>query len=150
MHHYQSIVVAVDFSKFSDQALARAAQLASFYKASIKVLHVMDLPTYPILEDVAVMGLPGVWDPELTQQIQKKSTTHLNKLLLESGLKPSHGELLIGTASVEILNYAQQVKADLIVMGQHGCSGWKSLLGSTTDSVMHQATCDVLTINLEK
>lgn len=150
MHHYQSILVAVDFSEFSDKALARAIQLASFYKASIKVVHVMDLPTYPVLEDVALMGLPGVWDPELTEQIQRVSIERLNKLLTTSGLKPSHGELLIGSASSEILDYAQRMKAELIVMGRHGSSGWKSLLGSTTDSVLHQAACDVLAINLEK
>ncbi|MEA3406108.1 MAG: universal stress protein [Pseudomonadota bacterium] len=150
MHHYQSILVAVDFSDSSDKALARAVQLASFYKASIKVVHVMELPTYPVLEDVAVMGLPGVWDPELTEQIQKVSVERLNKLLTESGLNESHGKLLIGAASNEILEYAHQMSAELIVMGRHGSSGWKSLLGSTTDTVLHQASCDVLAINLEK
>ncbi len=150
MHHYQNVLVAVDFTAHSDVALARAIQLASLYNASLHVVHVMDVPTYPVLEDVAVMGLPGVWDSEMAEQIQQASQARLDKLLQLSNLKQSHGKLLIGAASDEILAYAQRVKADLIVMGRHGSSGWRHLLGSTTDSVLHRASCDVMAINLDK
>ena len=150
MNHYQSILIAVDFSEHSYAALARGVQLAKRYNSPVHVIHVVDIPTYPVLEDVAVMGLPGVWDPELTEPLKNKSMQRLNAMLLSFELSETQGTLLIGNAETEILDFSLKIKADLIVMGKHGASGWRRLLGSTTDSVLHQSECDVLAINLDK
>jgi len=150
MASYQSVLVAVDFTTHSEKALLKGIELAKQFDAKLNVVHVMELPTYPILEDIAVLGLPGVLDTELTEQITAKSKQRLDTLLLQSGLELSQAKLLIGSASTEILNYAQLIRADLIVMGSHGVRGLTHLLGSTVDSVLHQAVCDVLAINLEK
>ena len=150
MHHYQSILIAVDFSTPSQAALARGVQLAGFYNASVQVVHVVDIPTYPVLEDVAVIGLAGVWDPQLTEQLTQVATQNLDKMLSNAGLDKTCGHLLMGDASTEIVSHAANIKADLIVMGRHGVSGWQHLLGSTTNTVLNRALCDVLTIKLDK
>jgi len=148
MHRYHSILVAVDFSEHSQKALLRGIEMAKRYEAAIKVVHVMELPTYPVLEDVAVLGMPGVWDTELTEQIKTSAKQRLDTLLIQSGLKLEQGTLVIGNAKTEILNYAEKINADLIVMGSHGVRGFAKLLGSTVDRVIHQAKCDVLAIYL--
>jgi len=150
MHHYQSILVAVDFSDHSSQALARAIQLAGFYNATLDVIHVVDVPTYPVLEDVAVTGLPGVWDPELTETIMQNAHQNLNKLLSQHGLSEHRAHLVNGIPEDEILRFSDQHAIELIVMGRHGLRGWQRLLGSTTDSVLHNAACDVLTVKIDK
>ena len=68
--------------------------------------------------------------------------------LLEQALPGSVAEVLVvsGRSKVEILRLATQQKADLIVVGAHGRHGLRGLLGSTTDRVLHQAACDVLTV----
>lgn len=148
MQPYQSILVAVDFSEHSERALLRGVELAKQTGASIQVLHVMELPTYPILEDIAVLGLPGVWDAEITEQVSTQSKKRLNAMLLQSGLELEQGNLLVGIAKHEILDYSQHIAADLIVIGSHGVHGFSKRLGSTVDNVLHLATCDVLTVRL--
>lgn len=150
MHNYQTILVAVDFSKHSDFALARARQLAEIYNASIQVIHVVEIPTYPVLEDVAVTGLPGVWDVELTERIMDNAKQKLNQLMQQAELSQQHAKIINGIASDTIVSTAEELNADLIVMGKYGLSGWKRLLGSTTDSVLHRAHCDVLSVRLDE
>ena len=53
---------------------------------------------------------------------------------------------LLGAPGPEVRNLATEVNADAIVIGSHGHSGWKILLGSTAIKVLHGATCDVLTV----
>lgn len=149
MHNYQSILVAVDFSEHSEVALARACQMARNYDASIEVLHVVELPTYPVLEDVAVMGLPGVWDTEITEKVTTSANQKLSKMVKEAGLDENRAKVVNGIASDEIVSRAKTIAADLVVMGKYGLSGWKRLLGSTTDGVMHHANCDVLAVKID-
>jgi nucleotide-binding universal stress UspA family protein len=47
---------------------------------------------------------------------------------------------------MEIVRAAERGKADLIVIGAHGRHGLTGLLGSTTDRVLHHATCGMLTV----
>jgi nucleotide-binding universal stress UspA family protein len=52
-----------------------------------------------------------------------------------------------GDSATEILQYAQQIKSDLIVMGTHGRSGLGRLfLGSVAEQVLREAPCAVLTV----
>ncbi|MDG6772986.1 universal stress protein [Thiomicrorhabdus sp. ZW0627] len=150
MHNYQTILVAVDFSKHSDVALSRAIQLSQLYNASIRVIHVVEIPTYPVLEDVAVTGLPGVWDVELTQTLMENANKKMSALMELCGLSQNHASVINGIASDTIVSTAEEIDADIIVMGKYGLSGWKRLLGSTTDSVMHRSPCDVLAVKIDE
>ena len=51
-----------------------------------------------------------------------------------------------GKSYVEILRLAAEEHADLIIMGVHGRSALDRLFGSTTNQVVRQATCPVLTL----
>jgi universal stress protein A len=54
----------------------------------------------------------------------------------------------VGSAATEIRALAEERVADLIVIGSHGRSGWKLLLGSTANKVLHGAHCDILTVRV--
>ena len=50
--------------------------------------------------------------------------------------------------TIKLLDYSSKHEIDLIVLGSHGKHGLNLLLGSTSNSVLHQAPCDVLTVRL--
>jgi nucleotide-binding universal stress UspA family protein len=56
-------------------------------------------------------------------------------------------EVLIGNAAGEVLRYASEKEADMIVIATYGLSGWRRFIsGSTTEQIVRQASCPVLTI----
>ncbi|MDY0136471.1 MAG: universal stress protein [Thiomicrospira sp.] len=148
MHHYQTLLVAIDFSQNSALALRRARQLAQLYQAELQVVHVCEVPTYPVLEDVAITGMPGIWDEQMGEKIYQAARERLTQLLANEGLSEVSSSVIAGIPRVDIVEHAQAIKADLIVMGRRGLSGIERLIGSTTDTVSHNAHCDVLAVKL--
>ena len=53
-----------------------------------------------------------------------------------------------GIPTQEIINIADQEQVDLIIVGSHGRHGLALLLGSTANSVLHHAKCDVMAVRL--
>jgi universal stress protein A len=150
MQPYQTILVAVDFSAPSQQALVRAKQLADCYGAELHVLHVTEVPTYPVLEDIAITGLPGIWSDDIAGKVMSAATQRLHKMAEAAEVDKAACQVVVGIAKQDIILQAQALNADLIVLGRHGTSLIQKLIGSTTDSIIHHAPCDVLAVNLEE
>jgi nucleotide-binding universal stress UspA family protein len=56
-------------------------------------------------------------------------------------------DVLIGSPESRIVEMADEIKPDLIVVGSHGYSGWERLLlGSVSDAVVHHAPCSVMVV----
>ncbi len=146
---YKMILVAVDFSPHSERAVERAKALVEAFGGQLQLLHIVETPTYPVLEDVAVTGLPGMWDLELTETLIDAAKKRLKGLAKRYGIAEDAIEVLVGLAKVDIVEHAQQIGADLIVVGRHGEGFWESLIGSVADSVLHRASCDVLAVDVE-
>lgn len=149
MAHYHTLLVAVDFSSTSPKALARAQALASTFKASLHVLHVTELPSYPVLEDVAITGVAGAWVDELADKAMAAAQTRLNQLVADANIKADAIRVVAGVPKLAIVTEAKNAKADLIIIGRRGLSGLQRLLGSTVDTVLHDAPCDVLAVSLD-
>lgn len=151
---YQKILVPIDFSEYSELAVKKALDLCtqidvvnqSEQACSITFLHVLELPSYPVLEDVAVLGLPGVWDSEVSQALLTQAHEKMSVWTHRFGLDEAQGQIAIGHACQEILAVAEK-QADLIIMGKQGHNVLKTLMGSTTDAVVQKADCDVLVVH---
>jgi len=143
---YKSILVAVDFSEHSHIAISKAYEMSQICGAELRMVHFVEIPIYPVLEDVAVMGMPGQWDEEVSQNLIEVATTKLRELAKEYSVEKF--ETLSGVASIDIVEHAKKTECDLIVMGAHGLSGLQHLIGSTTNSVINHAPCDVLAIRI--
>lgn len=143
---YRRILVAIDFSENSQPAINKAQELARVSGAELVLVHFVEIPVFPVLEDVAVLGLPGLWGDDDAQKLIQASSYKLSKLASQFDL--SHFEVLAGIASRDIVSYANEKECDLIVMGSHGISGIKRLIGSTTNAVMNHASCDVLMVRI--
>ncbi|QBZ83746.1 universal stress protein UspA [Hydrogenovibrio crunogenus] len=149
MHHYQTVLVAVDFSQHSEKAIARAKQLAAMYEAELQLLHVIEEPMYPIYDDISLSATPNAWFPDMLENLQKAATEKLTHLAETNQIPATSCHTLTGFPKTQIVDYANQIQADLIVMGRHGMSFFDKLIGSTTDSVLHQAQCDVMAVTLD-
>jgi len=143
---YNSILVAVDFSEHSQKAIAKAFKMSKICDAELRMVHFVEIPIYPVLEDAAVMGMPGLWDESVSQSLMQASTKKLSELATQFNIEKY--ESLSGIASVDIIEYACNHQCDLIVMGAHGLSGIQHLIGSTTNSVINHAKCDVLAVRV--
>jgi universal stress protein A len=85
-------------------------------------------------------------------QAQLETTARRQLIEFSAGVDAPHKNLhvLEGPPSVSICEYADKIGADLIVLGSHGASGWRVILGSTANSVVQRAICDVLTVRIEQ
>jgi nucleotide-binding universal stress UspA family protein len=147
----KKILVAVDGSKPSLDASEQAISLAAKYEAELIVVHVVSPDVrYGYLEDVITPGLPASLKEVVVLAMEKgqkyldevKQNASENKVEVRT-------EVLIGATSVvkEIVEYAEEHKIDLIVIGTRGISGIKKmLLGSTASGVLSYAHCPVLIV----
>ena len=136
----RTILCPVDFSDASRHAIEHAIVIASWYRASISALHVYA----PIFAPVPGLPVPDDRVPD-SELIRVRSET----AALFAGVGGDRIELLVdvGQPARCIVDRAEALHADLIVMGTHGTSGFEHLmLGSVTEKVLRRATCPVLTV----
>lgn len=140
MPNYQKIIAAVDFSEHTDTVIDNALALAKQNSARLAVLHVLDY-AWPTDTDTVI---PSV--DEMEEKLLNSAHERLEAMLKSRGETSVQSIVVAGRPKQEILRIAQQEKADLIVMGAHGHHGLTGLVGSTTDRVVHRASCDVLIV----
>lgn len=145
---YKTILVPVDGSEFSGRALPVAVELARRTGATLHLALVHDPSAYiPFVPgEVAV----PVYDAGLVSAQREADLAQLNtsaESLASSGLRIV-AKLLEGTVVESLVEYGQQVAAELTVMTTHGRSGFARLrLGSVAASYLTRATTPVLLVH---
>ena len=142
------ILCAVDFSEYSAYALRYAVAFARDFDARLELVHVLELPFMPTY---AMAGLPELSLP--TDRLEEEVRKHMDELVEE--VRTDHervsGTVRIGSAFLEIIQYARELEADLIVIGTHGHSGLSHILiGSVAEKVVRKAPCAVLSVKHPK
>lgn len=140
MTNYKKILAAVDFNEHSNAVIQSALLQAKCSGATLAVLHVVNFTR--LVDDDFITPPTSQMEENLLDSASKRLQEMLNRL----GAKEVKPITIIGRPKQEILRVAQQEAADLIVIGAHGDHGILGLLGSTTDRVLHQASCHVLTV----
>jgi nucleotide-binding universal stress UspA family protein len=141
---FKKILVPIDFSAHSKEAVRVAADLCKRYDAELTLLHVY--------EPVAIALPEGYvpYDPEQLTQILSAFHRQLLDAKQEAqalGLRSVDIQQMQGVVESEIVDYAELGKFDLLVMGTHGRRGLQHmLLGSVTERVLRRAPCPVLTV----
>ena len=139
----EKIILATDFSETSEEAGFHAMLLAQTYKAKLIALHVFEpsplgIPYHKLRKDSQIDE-----DPEKTRQRGKT----MLKELADSFHVKADTIFAEGDPGHEIVRVAEELNADLIVLGTHGYTGWKRFaLGSVAELVVRHAPCAVLTI----
>ena len=147
MIEIRTILCPIDFSDYSRRALDHAVAIARWYESKIVVLHVFSAA--PVA--AYAPGAPGFDPVVLTRADRDRLLLELQRFI-ETECPPAVPvEAIVreGSAAGEILSQAAAVKADLLVMGTHGRSGFERLLlGSVTEKAIRKASCPVLTVPL--
>jgi universal stress protein A len=136
------ILVPVDFSHCSKEALAFAVSFARQFGANLAIIHVV-YPSYT--GDPCAIGAPGYIEPDLTYHAEKQ----LEYLAGETVPRemPWRGLVRTGRPAQVIIEAAKELEADLIIISSHGTTGLKRVVfGSTTEYVVRHAKCAVLTV----
>jgi nucleotide-binding universal stress UspA family protein len=139
-----SILVPIDFSVHSKNALKYAVPLAEKFGAALRLIYVVEPTIYPADLGFGQVVLPGVED-----ELREKGAGELQALIeKEIGKRaPASSVVRTGNPHQEILREAEEGNVDLIVVATHGHSGMEHMLfGSTADRVVRHARCPVLTV----
>lgn len=143
----RNILVPIDFSKMSIQAIETAKGLANRFGAAIHLVHVHHWQySADFVGPVISSGfLPQSFEEDRNEQLADELKTIARK----AGLSPSDQTHLRTGASAfhEICTLAQEIPADLIVIPTHGYTGLKHVfLGSTAERIVQHAPCPVFVV----
>lgn len=142
------ILIAVEDSPYSEQALNYGVLLAKNLGSKITLVHVDEIPISSPYSADPLLNESQVMIPEL-MHIQEEASKALFKKL-----EDKYGQIVkistvtkIGRAQDEILAVADECKADMIILGTHGRTGFDHFIsGSVSESVARKAKCPVLII----
>lgn len=131
------ILCPIDFSAFSDRALAYATRMAAWYGAKLHVLHVV-----PTLPPSTLSALAGAGRELNDRNLHEAVARHRLP-----GVDVSTELIESAEPAARILEAAEALDADLIVTGSHGRAGIERvLLGSVVEALLHRCSRPMLVI----
>ena len=144
------ILAATDGTEHSSEVLNAVLNYNLSDGDEIKVVSVVDVAV-PITVDLYGGFLPATTEIESavrenTEIIVKQAKEHLRNKIPNDKVFIST-EILSGSPESRIVEAAEEMRADIIIVGSHGYNRWERLLlGSVSDSVIHHAPCSVLVV----
>lgn len=139
------ILVPVDFSDYSLEALEYAVQVAKLFGAAVTLLHVLEPSSYGL-----DFTLSHAAEEHKVRERLERRLADFAALLTSHGLTARHA-MDAGAPGESIVAWAQDQQCDLIVMGTHGRRGLSHLVaGSVAQAVLRRAACPVLTMKSPK
>ena len=143
--------IAVDGSKYGMAAVNHVLKAIDFFGkgAQFYLINVVNDYAGAVMPDMAGMALPALSESEVLE-LQKKEFAEtvdpLRPLFEKAGLKPTE-VCLVGNPSDETADFAKNNKLDLIVMGSHGYTRFKSaVMGSTATHIAAEGNVPLLII----
>lgn len=143
-HHYHTVLAAIDCSDDSQKILERASALCTGGGGNLHILHVIEPLALAYGADVPM----DVTELQASLVSQARESASQYAQAFDVPEKQIHVEL--GSIEKTIQDKADEVGADLIVIGSHTRSGLALLFGSTARGLVPGAHCDVLAIKVGK
>lgn len=141
----RKILCPLDFSDASRNAVRYAREFARGMGAELFLLNVVE--PRPMAVDMSLSYVP------LEEDLEKAAQEDLNEIVRaerEQGVAVE-GDVVIGTPSEIILDKAEELDVNLVIVGSHGKTGLSRLLmGSVAESVVRKAKCPVLIVKAEE
>lgn len=141
---FNKILVPVDFSEYTDDILSYAVAIARRFDSSIHLIHV--IPTMDYFTPYESF-MAATYTEEMQKGLEGEIEKQLDEVASKIAGTPVTKATRTGSAFIEIIAYADSVRAELIVMGTHGRGGLEHILmGSVAEKVVRKSSCPVLTI----
>ncbi len=141
----ERLLVPIDFSTYSRDALRHAIELARLYDARLDLLHVVEETLHPAFY---VGGVQSIYDvqPDIDATSKQRMREMLDDL---TGADSVHAELHVetGRAARKIVRFAERSRSNLLVMSTHGLTGLEHfMMGSVAEKVVRHVAAPVLTV----
>jgi nucleotide-binding universal stress UspA family protein len=151
---YKQIMVGIDGSKYAENALDKAIEIAKMESAKLVITHIFDLPEthLRLAGDTKKEGTLPPRDMPIPDEISSQYGTLLKKYAEKarmSGVNDVWSELvpIFGNAGAGLLMYSELQGSDLLIVGSRGRAGFKkAVLGSVADYAVRNGECDVLAV----
>jgi universal stress protein E len=142
MDRLTNVLVGVDFSPCSGNALAQAVRLARWNRAEVGALHVVQIPVYALSPDPF---LPSIIPPIglLLDEARARWSTWPPARQSGDGVR---FDAVFGAPRAELLDRAQRSGCDLLVLGAHGEFDAGRGIGSTAAACVQKAPTKVLLV----
>lgn len=140
----QRILVPIDFSEHSKNALKYAIPFAEQFHAALDLIYVVEPTVYPADFSFGQIGFPNV-----EEELRTRGSGELENLIKHEIAKRVSARKVVRTGKpfYEINQYAEEKNIDLIIIATHGHSGMEHILfGSTAEKVVRKAACPVLVV----
>jgi len=142
MSDYKRVLVAVDLSEHSDRVVNQAQVIANAFQAEMSLLHVVE---YVPVEPMGEALLPAV---DIEDELVEGARRRMDELAERAGIPEVDRRVENGTIKSELVRVAEEISADLVILGSRERHGVAVLLNLTEDTILHAAPCDVLAIRL--
>lgn len=139
---FSKILLATDLGPCSDAATEMALELATRFKSQLTLVHVCEIPTY-------VYGGMGFSPVDLLTPVLEAAAASLATVLAKVQKTHPHATSVLkkGNPGATLLDAAEELTPDLIVIGTHGRRGPSHLLlGSVAETMVQRAEVAVLTV----
>ncbi|MEO6548439.1 MAG: universal stress protein [Ferruginibacter sp.] len=141
-YHINKILVAVDFTAASLNALDTAIAMANRHSASLLLVNVVETSGLSWLTAEPETCLTGTAMQYSVDQLQA-----LQHSIKDKYITPCDVISVSGAVSMQIAQISREQNVDIIVLGTHGLSGYKEhVIGSNAFNIIKNAGCPVLTI----
>lgn len=144
MGTWQTIMLATDFSDVSERAFEHAIGLCTSFGARLYIVHAYTLPAY-----IAPIEGSFVAPPEYATALSDRLQQQLTALRERARAKIAQADtkLVLGVAYAEVPRLAEELGADLIIVGTHGRTGLRhAFIGSVAERIVRLASCPVLCV----
>lgn len=139
------VLAATDFSDPSTPAVDAAMSEAKRRGRELRIVHAFDILRYGMVTDPSV---PGLLPLDFSVEIEEALQGHLDACVRRVGA--AEGILVHGSADRAILETAEKLEADLVVVATRGRTGLAHLaLGSVAEAVVRRAGCSVLVVRMK-
>lgn len=147
---YKHLLLAVDFAPDAEPVIERAMELRGLCGARLSLVHVLEYVPHTVeLMPMSYTGdivLPEDFD--LENQLIAVARGHIDELGELLQVPPEDRHIQVGPTGHAIQAAADELGADLVILGSHGRHGLKALLGSTVKSVVQGLSCDLLCVRI--
>jgi nucleotide-binding universal stress UspA family protein len=148
MLHWKTILVPTDFSEGARDALRLASELAKTHHAKVVILHVTELP--PGLDTGTMIApAPGGIPITVVDFAREQALAWMAQdraQFVDKGIDVTI-RIEVGPAVDTVIEIATEIRADLIVVGTHGRTGFAHfVLGSVAERIVRRAPVPVLTV----
>lgn len=144
------ILIATDGTSHGTATIASLSKFNLAATDEVKIVCVVDMAV-PLSIDVYGGYLPDTAELEnaartRAERVLGEAMTSARSIVGDSG-PTINGEILFGSPESRIVEAAEQMPANLIIVGSHGYNRWERLLlGSVSNSVVHHAPCSVMVV----